>query len=468
MAKRHHSHLYLAACAAFTTFLAAPIAAHAQSADSTSAATGSGATATNDSVANGYNATASNFSVANGYMSTASNHSVAEGSGAMATGAGGAGNIAIGTSSAANTTGSGTDGNIAIGNNATASNSSANGPNIAIGSNSTASSGSVATGQSASATGTNSVAVGQSSSVSASANYGVAIGRNAGVTGTFGTALGAYSSAGSGDTALGYSAMATGSNSVAIGTGSTDGGQANVVSFGNSGMTRRLINVAPGQSGTDAVNMNQLNGVVSALGSGSFTATGAWVPSIFTVPTTTGSTTYSTVSAALAGIGARVTSLETTVAGFSSSSTSPSSGGSSTSSGSTTNNNGVTNDQLAAAASGATQNANSYTDQQIGQLSNTLNQDMAQMGRAINDLSNRVDGVGAMSAAASSNMFNPYDSHDTQLGVGVATYRGSFGYSVGMFHRFSPSTVANLKVSGATQAAGVAVGGGVTMGVNLF
>jgi autotransporter adhesin len=47
---------------------------------------------------------------------------------------------------------------------------------------------------------------------------------------------------------------------VAIGSNSSDGGQPNVVSFGTPGNERRLINVAPGINGTDAVNVNQLLG----------------------------------------------------------------------------------------------------------------------------------------------------------------------------------------------------------------
>jgi autotransporter adhesin len=50
-------------------------------------------------------------------------------------------------------------------------------------------------------------------------------------------------------------------NSLALGANSSDGGQANVASFGSPGNERRLTNVAPGVGGTDAVNVNQLNAV---------------------------------------------------------------------------------------------------------------------------------------------------------------------------------------------------------------
>jgi trimeric autotransporter adhesin len=62
--------------------------------------------------------------------------------------------------------------------------------------------------------------------------------------------------------ALGWGSVASGTNSVAIGAGST-AGSANTVSFGSSGNERRLVNVAAATSGTDAVNKNQLDAVVS-------------------------------------------------------------------------------------------------------------------------------------------------------------------------------------------------------------
>ncbi|ONC30056.1 hypothetical protein AQ915_20590 [Burkholderia pseudomallei] len=109
------------------------------------------------------------------------------------------------------------------------------------------------------------------------------------------------------------------------------------------------------------------------------------------------------------------------------------------------------------------------TNQAVTQLANTVAQGFSQVEGQINNLSQRIDGVGAMAAANGSNLFNPADTaHDTQVGVGVGTYRGQFGYSVGAFHRFGNNMVANLKVSGATGAAGVAVGGGVNFGINLF
>lgn len=60
-------------------------------------------------------------------------------------------------------------------------------------------------------------------------------------------------------TAIGYAAQSSGVNSVALGANSNDGGQANVVSVGSSTQTRRITNVGPATSITDAVNLGQLN-----------------------------------------------------------------------------------------------------------------------------------------------------------------------------------------------------------------
>ncbi|KVQ04229.1 hypothetical protein WJ95_23115 [Burkholderia ubonensis] len=68
---------------------------------------------------------------------------------------------------------------------------------------------------------------------------------------------------GDGSVALGKNATAAGNNSVAIGSGSvaTD---PNTVSIGAPGSERRLTNVAPAINGTDAVNLNQVDGAVAS------------------------------------------------------------------------------------------------------------------------------------------------------------------------------------------------------------
>jgi autotransporter adhesin len=66
---------------------------------------------------------------------------------------------------------------------------------------------------------------------------------------------------GQGGTAIGNHAISTGAGSVALGAFSNDGGQSNVLSIGTPGSERRIVNVAPGVNGTDAVNVNQLFGL---------------------------------------------------------------------------------------------------------------------------------------------------------------------------------------------------------------
>ena len=66
------------------------------------------------------------------------------------------------------------------------------------------------------------------------------------------------------DTSLGNGATSTGTNSVALGYASSDGGQSNVVSVGSVGGERRLTNVGPGLSGTDAVNLSQLQAATAS------------------------------------------------------------------------------------------------------------------------------------------------------------------------------------------------------------
>jgi trimeric autotransporter adhesin len=58
--------------------------------------------------------------------------------------------------------------------------------------------------------------------------------------------------------------VTSGSNSVAVGANSNDGGRSNVVSVGNDTQQRQIVNVAPGTQGTDAVNVNQLNIVAAS------------------------------------------------------------------------------------------------------------------------------------------------------------------------------------------------------------
>ncbi len=83
---------------------------------------------------------------------------------------------------------------------------------------------------------------------------GAAVGANATVTASNGVAIGA-------------NASATAANSVALGAGSV-ADRANAVSVGAQGAERQVTNVAAGTQSSDAVNVGQLNPVVTGLGGG--------------------------------------------------------------------------------------------------------------------------------------------------------------------------------------------------------
>jgi autotransporter adhesin len=137
---------------------------------------------------------------------------------------------------------------VAIGNGATASGavSVAIGPGAIASNNSTTALGDVAT-----ASGAQSTAIGQNTK--ATTLNATAVGTNATVQAANGTALGANSLV-----------MPLAPNSVALGQGSI-ATQSQTVSVGVPGGERRIMNVAPGVFGTDAVNVNQLSTAVAGL-----------------------------------------------------------------------------------------------------------------------------------------------------------------------------------------------------------
>lgn len=120
--------------------------------------------------------------------------------------------------------------------------------------------GGTAVGTFAEAMGKNSTAIGRAATVSVDSANGFAMGVGAQVGGgadgaNEGVAIGAGARVGSGahgSLALGSSAQAN---------------EAGVASFGNSGMQRRLINIANGTANHNAATVGQLRGALSALGS---------------------------------------------------------------------------------------------------------------------------------------------------------------------------------------------------------
>ncbi|CAG9264180.1 conserved hypothetical protein [Burkholderia diffusa] len=168
-------------------------------------------------------------------------------------------------------------GSIAIGGGAmaTASGSdSATGGGIAIGQTASAAHSSVAVGAKAFA---DAIAGQATSAAFGTGSYAngagvTALGANATATSSWTVAVGGMSSAGANQaTAIGYGATvsAQGTNSVALGRGSV-ADAANVVSVGTTAADgqRRIVNMAAGTQLTDAVNVQQLKPVVTALGGG--------------------------------------------------------------------------------------------------------------------------------------------------------------------------------------------------------
>jgi len=105
---------------------------------------------------------------------------------------------------------------------------------------------SVAVGVASTAAGNTSIATGIGATVEAGADASVAIGNSSRVT------SGAVNSV-----AIGVASRVTGANSVALGAG-TWAGEDNTVAVGN----RRIVGVADGVNGTDAVNVRQLDRAV--------------------------------------------------------------------------------------------------------------------------------------------------------------------------------------------------------------
>ncbi len=204
---------------------------------------------------------------------------------------------------------------------------------ISGGSITTASNISIAIGDAAKATGSNSIALGRQ--INVTGNNATGIGWGVGVSATDATALGvnaSITSAGTAGLALGSAASVTSANGVALGsnssaTGSTltnaaygvggtaTGGEVNINNGSNG---RRITGLAAGSSGTDAVNVNQLNKVgqdtATALGGGAAlnATTGAWTAPSYSTNSisATGANTGPLVST---NVGAALTNLNTSV-----------------------------------------------------------------------------------------------------------------------------------------------------------
>ncbi|MDN7703159.1 YadA-like family protein [Burkholderia semiarida] len=171
-----------------------------------------------------------------------------------------------------------------------------------------------AVGANASATGQSAVALG--GNTTASAANAVAIGTLSRATGNNAVAVGVGAAAtGANTSVLGRGALASGNNSVALGTWSL-ADRDNSVSVGSSGLERQVTNVAAGTQATDAVNVSQLQPVVTALGGGATInpTTGAVTGPRYTLAN---GGTQTTVGGALGALDGNITTINTRLDGLS-------------------------------------------------------------------------------------------------------------------------------------------------------
>ncbi|KVE08137.1 ESPR-type extended signal peptide-containing protein [Burkholderia anthina] len=265
--------------------------------------------ATTNSIAIGVGAAANAATVVGAANSIAiGSNAVANGSNSISIGTSarhsGSGATVVGANAAAMGGGSG----VAIGNSSSAAGSGS----VAMGPNATATGGgSTAIGSRSSTTNNNSVAIGNGSA--GSAINTTAIGSNAKATGDNATGLGQSASAsGLGAIGIGFRANARADRSVAIGMDSV-ANRDNTVSVGSATLQRQIVNVAAGTQAMDAVNVSQLQPVVTALGGGATinSTTGAVTGPTYTL---TNGGTQTTVGGALDALDGALTTANGNIA----------------------------------------------------------------------------------------------------------------------------------------------------------
>lgn len=235
------------------------------------------------------------------------------------------------------------------------------------------------------------------------------------------TAFGDHSAAiGSGAWAFGHrsAAFGTGSfaaadDSVAIGSGSR-ADEANTVSVGSVGNERRVVNVAEGIQGTDAVNRSQLDATLNT------------------------AKAYTDTAVATGG----------------------------------TKANAYTDDREAeirkdmdAGDTATLSAANDYTDKKFADLDfSGLNDRFDTIDRRIGHLDSRLDRVGALSAAmvGMASSAAAVEGGRTRIGIAAGAYGGKQALSVGLQQRLSPRAALTVggAFSGSERSATVGVGFG--------
>lgn len=326
---------------------------------------------------------------------------------------------------------------------------------------------------------------------------GVAIGRYSQVTQGAGISIGQSSLAyGPGSMALGVGAEAIGINNVALGAGSTTSpNRSGVVSVGNSGTQRQIINVADGTEDTDAVNVRQLKsaGLVDANGellnaavydTGSNRskltfggATGTLLTNVMAGSVAPGSmdaingSQWWDMQDQVNKLGDRVSGLENEGVVDPEHPVNPPGGGTVTDNGGQIIGNvgdgvapsdAATVGQVSVQTQDAISTANSYTDSKVGALSQQIDQFKSSVDRRFQAQDERISRIGAMGAAYAQMSFSA-QGVDTpnRLGVGVGTQSGHSAIAVG----YSRNVAKNVNLSFGGSASGSETSGGVGLGV---
>ena len=321
---------------------------------------------------------------------------------------------------------------------------------------------------------------------------------------SYDSAFGAWNTAsGGGSSAFGYSNVASGSHSSAFGSSSAARGdqstalgylavanEDDVVSFGhatgdldNSGnpygsdRNVRLIHIAEGINGWDAVNVNQLNALVGWMGGGAAILGGAFTAPTFTIQ----GTDYHDVGAALAAIDGWMTANGSGVQYDDPSHSSVTLDGA----GGTTISNvadgvdahdaaNVGQMQAGDAATLASANsytdtksaqtltaANTYTDQRFAAWNDTFTAYQQQVDIRFAQTDRRIDRVGAMGSALSAAALNTAGLPGAnRVGVGVGVQNGRSAMAIQYQHLVRPNASVSLGGSISGGESSIAAGAG--------
>ena len=85
--------------------------------------------------------------------------------------------------------------------------------------------------------------------------------------------------------------------------------------------------------------------------------------------------------------------------------------------------------------------------QQLNAVSAALNAQFNSMSLELGSLDNRLDNVGALSAAFSGMTPNPRDNGRTQISMGMGFYEGKTAYAGGVYHYVSDRVLLNAGMS---------------------